>query len=142
MAHQDDYPCSASPAETMAHAQGPAPKINKSRWRLKMALIVLVVNALWLVAIQCYFPGIIQGTMHPMKNTVSVNALGRVTGVRYLSGLGFFDTQVDTAARSVLLRGVFNVANGVLLEVHTDSSESRICEVGREHCAHWYGAHD
>ena len=117
------------------------PKAKKPRRRgwlyAALASVGVEVVVIFTMMSGAIFPEIFSA--EKLKDHVTV--LGPVTGVHYLSIIDF-ETQVDTPNRSVLLRGVFNVENGAVLEIHSNSSESRICEVGTDRCAHWYGAHD
>lgn len=138
----DEDKSPAPPPKDQALTQVKQPK-KRSKW-LTVALAAVLLDVM--VGLVVVFPAVFKGVdplLAPLVTPAdTVTLLGPVTGVHYLSSIDF-ETQVDTPKRSVLVRGVFNVENGAVLEIHaTNSGESRICEAGTSRCAHWYGAHD
>jgi hypothetical protein len=115
----------------------PATKVWTNRFT-KFVLLLVLSNSLWILVVQCYFPQSIQEFVEEMMKPEVVSPLGAVIAVHYIGNFGIY-TQVITAKRSVLLDGVFNVATGALLEVHTDGDKSYVCDVDTKRCAYWLG---
>jgi hypothetical protein len=121
------------------NSPGKSKFLNIWSGRFKRAvLIVLLFNSLWLLAVQRYFPEVIPGLVDAFTKPTEVTPLGAVEAVHYIGSFGP-TTQVDTEQRSVLLRGVFNVAKGALLEQHTGMGDPEVCEVGTTRCAYQLG---